>query len=73
MFEEKEIDVNNEENQDKHWRKLHHIGYIYHVRGDMETALIYYKQSLDLNEKVNGVGHFETAITIMNIGNVFWN
>ena len=71
MFEEKEIDVNNEEYQDEHWRKLYNIGYIYMDRGDIERALIYYKQSLDLNEKVNGVGHFETAGTIMNIGSVY--
>jgi len=39
----------------------------------MERALIYYKQSLELNEKVNGLGHFETAATIGNIGMVYWN
>ena len=47
------------------------MGIIYWTRGDIEKAVIYYKQSLELNEKVNGEGYFETANTIMGIGNVY--
>ena len=59
-LEEKKVSITKEE-QNKLWRVWFEIALIYRNRGDLEKAMIYFEMSLELNEKVNGVGYYETA------------
>jgi|GEM_PF-5932547 len=47
---------------------LYRLARGYKLRGEYDTALIYYKRNLALNEKIYGAEHTETAAAYNNLG-----
>ena len=52
---------------------LYNIGYAYKNKGDYDSALKYYRECLEIKEKVKGKGSIDCAATLNNIGLAYDN